>query len=504
MPVDTKHAKYTEFTPVWEKMRDTIAGEDAVKERDEIGAGEYRTGRSNLQPKSRTRGGRGATSRRYLPQLKHTDDDYRAYKMRARFFGATGRTLDAIVGAAFRKPPIPVAPTAVEQYIEEIGDDGVPFSTIARDTLREMAGAGRTAILVDMPTEDVEVSERRPYWIQFRTEQILNWRYATRAGKPILSLVTIMQEVEAQGTDEYDTGCRNVIRVLRLDESGYYVHEVWGQVEGGEWELESVAEPDIRGQRMAFLPIQIFTATTLNATPERSPLDALANANLSHYRLSADMMHALHKSAIPWLVIPGGDPEKETIEIGAEMGTILPQGATAQYVEFSGAGVAAIRDEMDRIRDEMALLGANVIRAQKREAETAEAMRLASSGEQSVLATMVDVLERGLTQCLQWTAEWIGESTDGIAAGLSRDFASQQMTAAEAEGWMRTQQGGAISEEDLYAILKRGEALGHEVTLEEYKARLEVERERSAAAGLAAFGTPPPDDTEDDGQDAAA
>lgn len=75
MPVNSTHPDYDANTAAWQRARDVLAGEDAIK----------------------------AAGQRYLPKLDaQSEDDYKAYKARADFFNATARTLDALVGLAFR------------------------------------------------------------------------------------------------------------------------------------------------------------------------------------------------------------------------------------------------------------------------------------------------------------------------------------------------------------------------------------------------------------------
>ena len=62
MPVNSTHPDYDATIAAWERARDVIAGEDAVKARGE----------------------------RYLPRLaEQTDEEYKAYKLRASFYSAT-------------------------------------------------------------------------------------------------------------------------------------------------------------------------------------------------------------------------------------------------------------------------------------------------------------------------------------------------------------------------------------------------------------------------------
>jgi hypothetical protein len=81
MPIDTRHPSYEKFSPIWEKIRAVVAGEDAIKEEPE----------------------------KYLPRLPGMEadgnyDDYEQYLNRAMFYDASGRTVSALVGAVFRRP----------------------------------------------------------------------------------------------------------------------------------------------------------------------------------------------------------------------------------------------------------------------------------------------------------------------------------------------------------------------------------------------------------------
>ena len=65
--VNSTHPDYDATLPGWQRARNVIAGEDAVK----------------------------AAGDRYLPRLdSQTDDEYAAYRCRASFFNATSRTAD--------------------------------------------------------------------------------------------------------------------------------------------------------------------------------------------------------------------------------------------------------------------------------------------------------------------------------------------------------------------------------------------------------------------------
>src|SRR5436853_903393 len=85
MPVNATHPQYDASLPAWQRARDVLAGEDAVK----------------------------AAGERYLPRLdSQSDGEYAAFRERASFFNATARTAEGYVGLIFRRPPFVRTPGA--------------------------------------------------------------------------------------------------------------------------------------------------------------------------------------------------------------------------------------------------------------------------------------------------------------------------------------------------------------------------------------------------------
>src|SRR5437660_11949452 len=78
MPVNATHPEYDASLPAWQRARDVLAGEDAVK----------------------------AAGEKYLARLdSQSAEEYSAYKARASFFGATARTLEEYLDLVFRRAP---------------------------------------------------------------------------------------------------------------------------------------------------------------------------------------------------------------------------------------------------------------------------------------------------------------------------------------------------------------------------------------------------------------
>src|SRR4029079_17254264 len=93
------------------------------------------------------------------------------------------------------------------------------------------------------------------------------------------------------------------------------------------------------------------------------PLADIITANLDHYRLDADFKHGLHFAALPTAWVSGFD-KATPLRIGSSAAWVsdIP-GATAGFLEFSGAGLAYIEKAMEKVERRMALLDARMLEA---------------------------------------------------------------------------------------------------------------------------------------------
>jgi hypothetical protein len=91
--VRTTHAEYDAFAPKWKRTRDCISGQDAMHAAGD-GLSPQAQGRER---RHRLQGAQDAA------RLKLSD-----------FFNGTYRTIDALGGMAFRKPPSVDVPKAIE------------------------------------------------------------------------------------------------------------------------------------------------------------------------------------------------------------------------------------------------------------------------------------------------------------------------------------------------------------------------------------------------------
>src|SRR3990172_10414806 len=204
--VTTQHPEYVEAAPKWQRCRDLIEGSDRVK------ANSPYTGRmlTTTTPEIPRTLAPGASP--YLPTPPGmTAEDFEFYKQRAQFFNAAARTVTALSGAVFQKPPTVVAPESIRPHLEDLTMLDEPLDVVAQRIVTEDISVGRYAILVDRaPVVDGQ-AEGRPYWVTIPSERIINWKTGQVGNDPDqLVIVVIREDAPTPNRDEfsYETQAR--------------------------------------------------------------------------------------------------------------------------------------------------------------------------------------------------------------------------------------------------------------------------------------------------------
>lgn len=453
------HPDHHVYCYKWERARTVIAGEDDVK-----GKGE-----------------------KYLTKLEgQSSDEYTAYKDRAKYLNATGRTQEGLHGMVFRKDPQLKIPTESASLAKEMAAlqmdctlSGQSLFDYAKVITKEVIGVGRTGTLVDFEG----VTEQRPYFTRFDAEKILNWQTARVNGKTVLSMVLLSEQVDqpvseatkqSAGEDsmiELTGVCIEQLRMLLLVDGVYTVKlfQRGSETEGGakpKWKLIDTLTPTRRAVPIPFIPFVFHNPTHSLPDCEKLPLEDIISVNLHHYRLSADYNHGLHFTALPtaWIA---GFPATTTAKIGSSTAWISENTeAKAGFLEFTGQGLNAIKDAIDDDRSDMAMLGARLLEEQKKDAEAAETHRIRQTGEGSVLTSIAKATSQGLTLAMKmaywWqstiaTLELIEDSDSSIS--LNTDFVEAQMPPEMLQVLVAAWIAGSISRDTMLYNFRRGELL---------------------------------------------
>ena len=483
MPVNSTHPDYDASLVAWSRARDVMAGEDTVK----------------------------SAGPRYLPRLdSQTDEEYAAYKERAAFFNATARTAEGYVGLIFRRPPFIKTPgdksamgTAISEFVNDADMLGTPLVGYAKNVASEVITVGRAGTLMDW-----EETENRVYASLYSAESVLNWRVERINGRNIPTLVVLYEGMGAPAAgkegDPFVTVSKEQIRVLKLvagEDGGESkvrpyscVVEIWqreekaqgrprGRKDKDEWKLIETRTPLRLGKPLPQIPFVFHGPYHSQPTVEKLPLADIIAVNLDHYRLDADYKHGVHFTALPTAWVSGFD-KAATLRIGSSTAWVTETpGATAGFLEFTGQGLQTFERAMDRDERLLAVLGSRLLEGQKKVGETAQAIELRQSGENSILGNIAINVSSSLTQVLAWAYWWNSTeeapedvSTEQVIVELNTDFSTKGLSAQEIQAIVAAWQANAISRETMTDLFRRGEVLPEGRTNEE-----EAELVRSAS-----------------------
>lgn len=483
MPVDTTHRLYDQFAPSWQRTRDVLAGEDAVK----------------------------AAGEAYIPRLEtQTDEEYQQYVARGFFYNATARTLAGYLGMIFRRDPAVNSPadgdraasllgvsSVFSSFLEDVDLFGTTLASYARHLATEVLSVGRGGTLVDWH----EGMERRAFLAFYSAENILNWRVARINGRMQPTLVVLREWAAEINGDEFEEELKEQILVQRLEAVGdgaptlppsgavgtqrpTYVYRVekWEQREKQdakdemEWVRVSVATPTRNGKTLSSIPFVFHGPTHSRADVERSPIDDIVVANLDHFRINVEFKHGMHFTALPTAWVSGFD-KTTTLKIGSRTAWVADiPGASAGFLEFKGEGLQTFERALDRVERLLAVLGSRLLESQKRVSESAEALALRQGGEASILGSLATSLSSSLTDVMRWvywwhtvTADPSDVSEETACVKLNTDFETAHMTGKDLTALVAAWQAGAISQDTMLFQFRQGEILPPGRTVEEEK-----------------------------------
>ena len=399
MSVSTEHPDYKLYKNVWAKTRDAVKGSVAIKDKKHA----------------------------YLPvpDNKSLDDArgietvrYKQYLKRAVFTNFTGRTKNALVGAAFRKDPMYELPEAVDYLNQDATGDGLSLVQLAKDELSNLMETGRSLLLVDYPQadddlslEDVNMLDLRASIVPYTAEQCINWKTSVINGRRLLTLCVLAEPYF--NTDlEFSHDSATQYRVLRLTDEGYsqqiyrddkpVTDEIYPRkADGSVWEE---------------IPLIFVGSKNNDSTIDDAPLSDIADVNVAHYRNSADYEESCFITGQPSLFITHSLTSEQFEEynpdgliLGSRAGHVLGETGSAILLQASPNNL--VMEAMKAKEQAMVMIGARII-TDRGGNETAEGARIRFASENSVLGDIVSNLSQGLEKAIGYVCEFMGVTGD--------------------------------------------------------------------------------------------
>lgn len=482
----TKNVKYMrhdviEMLPRWKKVRDCIAGENALK--------------------------KGGVA--YLPhpagysQDTRDQDRFAAYVERAVYVNMTGRTLRGLVGQVFSKPPVLTLPTQLEGMVDNVDGGAMQFDQQSKAVLGDVLAVGRVALVADWSAE-----RNMPTVQVYRAENVINWRVGTVAGSRQLTLLVLKEDYDDED-DGFGVTVKSRYREFRLVDAQAPEMDandltetiacrcrLWDEDGAGNvGEAVEVEMLDFSGTPLEEIPAVVVGSESNDPAICPPPMEDIALLNLAHFRNSADFEELVFLVGQPTPYFAGltqtwvdTNFANGKVVLGSRNAIPLPQGGTAGLLQVSESQIAM--KAMEHKERQLVALGAKLVES-KQVQRTATEARAEEASEASVLMAAADNVSAAYTRVLRWCAAYaMGSVPSGIAYELDTDFEISRMTPDARRQLLEEWKAGAISFTEYRSILRRAGV----ATQEDEVAKEEIDEDAASASALmmGAMGGSPP------------
>jgi hypothetical protein len=400
-------------------------------------------------------------SETYLPQEPREDDDaYQTRIDRSVLSPYTSRLIETAAGAILRKPIHIEGDQYWLDLAQNIDGIGSNINEYARRALVSSLTYGHSAILVDYPAAmgarnlaEERAQGRRPYFIHVDAAQIWGWRQAsTMPGAPLTQV-----RIHEYTTRPLNDFGEEQIEQMRVIYPGKYDLYTLGQ--------DVVEFSETGGYSLDEIPLVPIYSNRRGMLQSLPPLLDIANLNITHYQRQADLIHALHIAAMPTLVLEGWDDTTGSTTMGVNYAIAMQPGNKAYYVQADATSFDAQAAELQSLEMQMSSLGFTKLFGQKFVAESAEAKRIDQAQGNSVLSIISQELESALNQAFAFAAQYVGLEPPEIT--IDRDFDYYRLIGQDVSVLTQLNELGKISDAMLLEILRRGEILPDNISIED-------------------------------------
>lgn len=404
-----------------------------------------------------------------------SDESYHAFANRAVFKNYTGNTLDILCGSATMRPyklsgeTQDDEPTDLPESISYIEDSfsksGLSYYDSLKLRIREVLSVGRFGVWVDLPGNAGESTsaEIRQQGIfarahPFKAEQIEDWSESIINGRKQLNYVKLRDKY-TEVKIESGSPIRKLYDVcyeLFLDEDGLYVVNV------DDGSNKTTYEPKLgNGERPDFIPFQFYGSIDNTPSVDPLPLYKIAEINIALFNNDATFRQAMWYFGSPTATFSLNQdvtPQQFMDINGLEAGKSPTFGGSA-YVgcEINLAQISVdsmLIEAMDKDIEAMAQIGAQIITVGQN--QTAEAVRVQKSSGMASLSSVVNNIESGDRNVINWMMMFNNESgqPDNFTLDLNKTFYDDKFDPQTLQQLITMVFQGIYPKEYLFKVLK--------------------------------------------------
>lgn len=457
MSVDFKRADYLANLPRWKIVDDTQKGEIQVKDKGEDYLPFYGT-----QPRPKSTFDHQNDYDSYLNDYRTLTADqknrYNNYKKRAKFYNYISPTIIGLVGAATTESLKVELGASLQFAIDDIDGAGTSLKQQYKRTVELDIKHARCGLFVDYPPTDGEVSQEsinqgiaRSYATLYQANQIINWGEERVGADTRLSLVVLLEVVQARADDGYSLEDKTQYRVLRLID-GLYEQVVF---DDKAEVIEGPFMPTLsNGDRLNYIPFQFVGSINNDPQIDETPVYDVASLNIGHYINSADYENSawLCGQPIPWISGVDGQWQRENAGLTLGSGSIVPVPQGERFgIEQTQPNSQAF-EAMGHKQGQMIAMGAKIITGDSVISSATEAA-INNQSEKSFLQSVTDNVTDAYQNVLGWMAEFEGSEVIEFdnPTDLAVFMADPQMAAQVTQQWM----SGLISKEDARDYMRK-------------------------------------------------
>jgi len=401
--------------------------------------------------------------RRYLPQEPRELDESYDNRLARSVCPPFYMRLERMLAGMLTRKPVRLDDTAdiIREQLFDVDLQGNDLNVWTYETTRKMVRYGHVGVLVDAPA-----TGGRPYWVTYTPRQILGWRTEQQEGQQVLTQLRLAEMVTVPDGD-YGEKAVEQIRVLTPGE--YQLHQ---RNDDGEYEIVDEGRTSL-----SKIPFSVAYAQRHGFMESRPPLEDIAELNLKAYQVQSDLDNQLHISAVPMLAFFGFPTSAEEVSAGPGEAIAFPADGRAEYIEPEGRSFDYQFKRLEQLASQINELGLSAVLGQKLSAETAEAKRIDRSQGDSTMMVIAQNVQDMIDNCLQFHAEYIGNTTAPSSAYVNRDFLGARLEPADIQSLLQLYTAGTITQETLLRELAEGDVLGDDFNVD-------AELEATANAGL--------------------
>lgn len=420
----------------WQRNRDFVDGEEAVKSKGEL----------------------------YLPKVRVDDSfaEYHAHLQRTGFFPAAFKIAQGWMGLIFRKDPTLNASPRAQLLAGLATRDGLTLDDLSAWFVRETLITNFTGALVDHPSREAFPATMsaadelrlgfRPYLARYTAENILEVKRGFIGMQIGLVHVRLLEDDGKQ------------VRELLINDAGQYEVRIHREANGGFQQVERFV-PKQNGQPLSEIPFVLLN-TEDSITPTPSLLENAVGLNHQHYQLESQLAAAIHLTQAPIATITGYVPAQD--DDGNEIVTTWPiePGAVWEFPDkdvevdwhiYEPKGQELVINKMRDLKDALSAIGHSILAPEKPAPEAAETQLIRRAAENAMLADFTKRIASRIERAYSKWGVWI----DGqpVTYALNLDFVPQPMAAQQATLLSNMVTAGQLSMKTLHEALKQGELM---------------------------------------------